>query len=86
MAAHAPRLARLFTPYYATIINRQLLHPAPSHLVKPNELQSALAQPLHMSINEPHRTAPHLAAALSHRIIKGIWSRQYRYTTLMAVV
>ncbi|KAI0711799.1 hypothetical protein C8T65DRAFT_739454 [Cerioporus squamosus] len=65
MAAHAARLARIFTPEYACRINAQIVHPASSQLVKPNELQSALARPLNVSVYEPHRHATYLAATLS---------------------
>jgi prophage maintenance system killer protein len=71
MAAHAARLARLFTPEYARRINAQIVHPAESRVVKPNELESALSQPVNVSIYEPHRTAPYLAATLAFGIIKG---------------
>ncbi|KIY49001.1 hypothetical protein FISHEDRAFT_23115, partial [Fistulina hepatica ATCC 64428] len=71
MAAHAPRLARLFTPAYACRVNAQLVHPSESHLVKPNELESALARPLHVSVYEPHRPAAFLAASLAFGLIKG---------------
>ncbi|OCH84000.1 hypothetical protein OBBRIDRAFT_799451 [Obba rivulosa] len=71
MAAHAARLARLFTPEYVCRINAQIVHPAQSQLVKPNELESALARPLHVSTYEPHRNAPYLAATLSFGIIRG---------------
>jgi len=71
MSANAARLARLFTPEYAARINAQLVYPAQSVIVKPNELQSALARPLNVSIYEPHRNVAHLAATLSYGIIKG---------------
>ncbi|KAJ3544117.1 hypothetical protein NM688_g5775 [Phlebia brevispora] len=71
MAAHAARLARLFTPEYACRINAQIVHPARSQLVKPNELESALARPLHVSLYEPDRHATYLAATLSYGIING---------------
>ena len=72
MAAHAARLARIFTPEYACRINAQIVHPAPSQLVKPNELQSALARPLNVAVYEPHRHATYLAATLSYGVIKGM--------------
>jgi death-on-curing family protein len=71
MATHAPRLARLFTPTYARLINAQIVHPAASAVVKPNELCSALARPLQVAHYEPHQPAAYLAASLSYGIIKG---------------
>ena len=71
MAAHAARLARLLTPEYACRINAQIVHPAQSQLIKPNELESALARPLHVAVYEPDREATYLAASLSYGIIKG---------------
>ncbi|KAA1477995.1 hypothetical protein DENSPDRAFT_861741 [Dentipellis sp. KUC8613] len=55
MAAQAARLARMFTPEYACRINAQLVHPAQSQLVKPNELESALAR--HPFLDGNKRTA-----------------------------
>ncbi|KAI0364528.1 hypothetical protein BV20DRAFT_1047145 [Pilatotrama ljubarskyi] len=69
MAAHAARLARLFTPEYACRINAQIVHPARHQLVKPNELESALARPLNVAVYEPDRHATYLAATLSYGII-----------------
>ncbi|KAG6830908.1 hypothetical protein H0H87_006831 [Tephrocybe sp. NHM501043] len=71
MAAHVARLSRLFTPEYARRINAQIVHPAQSVVVKPNELESSLSRPVHVSIYEPDRSAPQLAATLSFGIIKG---------------
>jgi prophage maintenance system killer protein len=71
MAAHAARLARIFTPTYAATINAQLVAPAQSQVVKPNELLSALARPLHVARYEPYRDASYLAASLSFGIIQG---------------
>ena len=71
MSAHVPRLSRLFTPEYAKRINAQLVHPAQSVLVKPNELESALARPLHLAHYEPERPVAYLAATLSYGIVKG---------------
>ncbi|TFY61211.1 hypothetical protein EVG20_g7142 [Dentipellis fragilis] len=71
MSAHAARLARLFTPEYACRINAQIVHPAQSQVVKPNELESALARPLNVSVYEPDRHATYLAATLSFGIMKG---------------
>ena len=71
MSVHAVRLARLFTPEYARRINAQIVYPAESVVVKPNELESALGRPLHVSYYEPDRPAAYLAATLSYGIIKG---------------
>ncbi|KAI0334864.1 hypothetical protein GY45DRAFT_1055500 [Cubamyces sp. BRFM 1775] len=66
MAAHAARLARIFTSEYACRVNAQIVHPASAQLVKPNELQSALARPLNVAVYEPDRPATYLAATLSY--------------------
>ncbi|KAI5122739.1 hypothetical protein M0805_009824 [Coniferiporia weirii] len=71
MAAHAPRLARLFSPTFARAINAQIVYPATSHVVKPNELESALARPLHRAHYQPETSPAELAASLSYGIIKG---------------
>lgn len=71
MSSHAPRLARLFTPEYARRINAQIVYPAQSLVVKPNELESSLCRPLNVAVYEPHRDAAYLAATLSYGIIKG---------------
>ncbi|KZT12274.1 uncharacterized protein LAESUDRAFT_691537 [Laetiporus sulphureus 93-53] len=71
MSAHAARLARLFTPEYACRINAQIVHPAKSGVVKPNELESAFSRPLDVSIYKPNQPATYLAATLSYGIIKG---------------
>jgi prophage maintenance system killer protein len=71
MAAHAPRLALLFSPTFARAINAQIVHPATSQVVKLNELESALARPLHKSNYQPESSAADLAATLSYGIIKG---------------
>lgn len=71
MAAHTVRLSRLFNPEYVKRINAQIVHPAPSVVVKPNELESTLGRPLHLSFYEPDKPAPYLAATLSYGIIKG---------------
>lgn len=71
MAAHAARLSRLFTETYAKQINAQIIHPAESVVVKPNELLSALARPLHVAMYEPDRPPEYLAAQISYGIIKG---------------
>lgn len=71
MSAHAARLSRLFTPEYVKRINAQIVHPAPSVVVKPNELSSSLIRPLHLSVYEPDKSAAYFAATLSYGIIKG---------------
>lgn len=71
MATHAARLARIFTPEYACRVNAQIVHPARSRIVKPNELESALARPLNVAVYEPERPAAYLAATLSFGIIQG---------------
>lgn len=71
MAAHTPQLAWLFSPNYAHLINSQIVHPATSIVVKPNELCSALARPLQVAYYEPHQPPAYLAASLSYGIIKG---------------
>jgi prophage maintenance system killer protein len=71
MATHVSCLRSLFTAEYAKRINAQLVHPMPSVVVKPNELESALARPLHMAHYEPEKEAVYLAATLSYGIIKG---------------
>ena len=59
MTLHAARLARVFTPEYARRINAQIVHPNAARVVKPNELESALARPLQVSVYEPaRRTTP----------------------------
>lgn len=50
---HAFRLARLFTPTYAARVNAQIVHPAAATVVKPTELISALARPLHVYACQP---------------------------------
>jgi prophage maintenance system killer protein len=71
MSAHVARLSRLFTPEYVKRINAQIVRPAESVIIKPNELESALARPLHLSFYEPERHAAFFAATLSYGIIKG---------------
>ncbi|OCB88523.1 hypothetical protein A7U60_g4338 [Sanghuangporus baumii] len=70
-ATTAHILSRLFTPCYVSRINRQIVHPATSVIVKPNELESALARPLHVAQYEPERSPGYLAAQLSYGIIMG---------------
>ncbi|KAH8834736.1 hypothetical protein DL96DRAFT_1519399 [Flagelloscypha sp. PMI_526] len=67
----ATRLAGLFTVEYAKRINAQIVYPAASVLVKPNELESSLARPIQTCLYEPHQSAAYLAATLSYGIIKG---------------
>ena len=71
MAAHVTRLARLITPEYISRINAQLVHPASSVVVKPNELQSALSRPLNVVRYEPERDGTYLAATLAFGLING---------------
>ncbi|TDL30216.1 hypothetical protein BD410DRAFT_780757 [Rickenella mellea] len=71
MAAHAPRLAHLFTPTFVRAINAQIVCPAHSQVVKPNELESALARPLHKAMYQPESSVAELAASLSFGIIRG---------------
>ncbi|KAI0767597.1 hypothetical protein C8Q74DRAFT_1334985 [Fomes fomentarius] len=71
MAAHAARLAHLLTPEFACRINAQIVHPSISKLVKPSELESALARPLTVAMQEPNCHATYLAASLSYGIIQG---------------
>ncbi|KAK7446673.1 hypothetical protein VKT23_014368 [Stygiomarasmius scandens] len=66
----AARLSKHFTPTYATKINAQIVAPAQAVLVKPNELESALARPLNVAVYEPYRQTSYLAATLSYGIIK----------------
>jgi prophage maintenance system killer protein len=80
MAAHAPRLARLFSPTFARAINTQLVYPAISQVVKPNELESALAKPLHKAHYQPESSTAELAASLSFGIIKGLLTQTHNTT------
>ncbi|TFY54710.1 hypothetical protein EVG20_g9596 [Dentipellis fragilis] len=77
MASQAARLAHRFTPEYACRINAQLVHPAQSQLVKPNELESALARPLHVSAYEPKRNGLYLAATVSYGLIAFFIANEY---------
>ena len=74
MTSQAARLARIFTPEYARRVNAQIVHPAQATVVKPNELESALARPLSVARYEPDRPAEYLAATLSYGLIKGTTS------------
>jgi len=74
MSAHTARLARPLTPTYAKRIHAQIVFAAAATVVKPNELQSALARPIHVSVYEPHQSVFYLAATLSYGIIKGNFS------------
>ena len=71
MAAQVNRLARLFTPFYASKINAQVVYPATSVIVKPNELESALCRPIHASFYESDRTPIYYAVQLSYGIVMG---------------
>lgn len=71
MASQATRLSHLFTPTFARAINIQLVHPSTSQVVKPNELESALARPLQKAYYEPESSAAELGASLSFGLIKG---------------
>ncbi|KZW04285.1 hypothetical protein EXIGLDRAFT_600147 [Exidia glandulosa HHB12029] len=71
MAEHAARLARIFTPTYARLVNAQIVHPVSSVVVKPTELIGALARPRNVAVYEPHHPAAYLAATLSYGIIMG---------------
>jgi death-on-curing family protein len=71
MAAHARRLASLITPTYAKFINAQLVAPAVSQVVKPNELLSALARPVQVAHYELDRDASYLAATLLFGLMQG---------------
>ena len=73
MASNATRLARLFTPFYASRVNAQLIYPATSAVVKPDELASALMRPLQTATYEPHQSPEYLAATLAFGIIIGKW-------------
>ena len=65
------RLARVFTPEYVKRINAQVVHPANSVVVKPNELHSALARPMHVAMYAPERGSIYLAATLAYGLING---------------
>lgn len=71
MATHAIRLSQIFTPTFARAINAQLVHPASSQVVKPNELESALARPLHKAHYEPDSSTAELGTSLSYGLIMG---------------
>ncbi|KAJ7687392.1 hypothetical protein B0H17DRAFT_1013085 [Mycena rosella] len=49
----------------------RMVHPAPSQVVKPNELLSALARPAYRAHYEPDRDAAFLAATLAYGLILG---------------
>ncbi|GLB43396.1 putative fic/DOC family protein [Lyophyllum shimeji] len=65
------RLARIFTPEYARRVNAQIVYPCQARVVKPNELESALARPVNVARYEPDRPVEYLAATLSYGLIKG---------------
>ncbi|EKM48807.1 uncharacterized protein PHACADRAFT_61319, partial [Phanerochaete carnosa HHB-10118-sp] len=71
MASRVARLTQLFTPFYASGINAQLVYPATSVIVKPGELSSALMRPLQTATYEPHRSPEYLAATLAIGIMNG---------------
>jgi hypothetical protein len=71
MAAQARRLAELFNATYASRVNAQLVHPASSVIVKPEELASALIRPLHTATYEPDQSVEYLAATLAYSLIQG---------------
>ncbi|KAI1793259.1 hypothetical protein LXA43DRAFT_232870 [Ganoderma leucocontextum] len=71
MSSQAIRLARIFTPAYARRINAQIVHPAQPQVVKPNELESALARPMIVARYEPDRPVEYLAATLAYGLIRG---------------
>ncbi|KAI0272411.1 hypothetical protein BC834DRAFT_345828 [Gloeopeniophorella convolvens] len=56
---------------YAKRINTQIVHPAQSVVVKPDNLELALSQPVLTSTREPHRIATYLGATLSVTMMKG---------------
>jgi hypothetical protein len=64
-------LSKVFTPLFAARVNAQLVFPASSIIVKPNELSSALSRPLHVAAYEPERGPPYLVATLAYGLIKG---------------
>jgi hypothetical protein len=64
-------LSKVFTPLYAARVNAQLVFPASSIIVKPNELSSALSRPLHVATYEPERGPAYLVATLAFGLIKG---------------
>ncbi|THU81480.1 hypothetical protein K435DRAFT_573198, partial [Dendrothele bispora CBS 962.96] len=65
------QLSKLFTTAYVSRINANLVAPAKSVLIKPNELGAALARPLHLAAYEPYHHLSTLAAAVSYGIIRG---------------
>ncbi|KAJ7675685.1 hypothetical protein DFH06DRAFT_1170205 [Mycena polygramma] len=67
----AARMARIITPTYVSRVNAQLVYPAPSQVVKPHELLSALARPFHVAHYEPERDVAFLAASLAYGLILG---------------
>ncbi|KAJ3541251.1 hypothetical protein NMY22_g3963 [Coprinellus aureogranulatus] len=71
MSAHAVRLSRLFTPEYLKRINAQIVHPRPSAIVNPDELESTLGRLLTLSFEDPNKGVAHYAATLSFGIIRG---------------
>ncbi|KAJ7928028.1 hypothetical protein B0H13DRAFT_1598177 [Mycena leptocephala] len=67
----AARMAKIFTPTYVSRVNAQLVYPAPSQVVKPHELLSALARPSNVAHYEPEKDSAFLAASLAYGLILG---------------
>ena len=76
----APRLAKLLTSTYACRLNAQLVYPSQQQVVKPNELESALARPMQVAFYEPHQSVRYPAATLLYGIIKGSVLQSYHKT------
>ncbi|EIN12587.1 hypothetical protein PUNSTDRAFT_97372 [Punctularia strigosozonata HHB-11173 SS5] len=70
-AGRISHISRLFSPTYAARMNAQIVYPASSTVVKPNELASALARPVMTATYEPERPLTYLAATLAYGIIQG---------------
>ncbi|KAG8812067.1 hypothetical protein FRC19_003393 [Serendipita sp. 401] len=66
----------LITPAYVKAINQTLVSPVGSLVVKPNELFSALARPMHVARYEPERNSFFLAATLAYDLIQGTSGHQ----------
>lgn len=71
MASNTARLARVFTPEYARRINTQIVFPASSVVVKPNDLESSLSRPLNVSIYEPNM---HIFSGTVFKKIVAYWA------------
>jgi hypothetical protein len=78
MAAHAPRLAQIFTTTYACRLNAELLHPKQSVLLRPHILEKALLAPLQRALESPQTDVSLLAASISFVFLRGK-SVQTRY-------